>query len=134
VLFDTLSVRDKGDFSSLRVCNDRGTGLDPPYWEDESSAVGYGTLECLRLPAPNPSNSEAYRESGFSFGLLRGLQNSGGRFSSSLKFWRHKNLVFSRERKWTIKINLKYIFFLAISMYKYELFNYLTSKSLRISL
>lgn len=113
VLFDTLSVRDKGDFSSLRVCNDRGTGLDPPYWEDESSAVGYGTLECLRLPAPNPSNSEAYRESGFSFGLLRGLQNSGGRFSSSLKFWRHKNLIFFKRKEMDNKNKFKIYFFLS---------------------
>lgn len=76
--------------------NGRGTGLDPPHCEEESSAVGYGTVDCLRLPAPNPSSSDAYRESGFNFGLLRGLQNSGGRFSSPLEFYRQR---FSRLEK-----------------------------------
>jgi len=78
------------------VCNVRGIGLDPPHCEEESSVVGYGTFDCLRLP--NPSNSDAYRESGFSFGLFRGLQKSGGRFSSSLGFCRDIKIQFIRKR------------------------------------
>lgn len=61
VIFEMLSARHRRDLSNLRARNDRGTGLDPPYWDDESSAKKRGIFDCL----------------------LRGLQNSGGRSPTS---------------------------------------------------